>query len=282
MKHILKMLLVVLAAGTCGMLIFLWARTPNRPEVKRTSLVPPVREESRSASIPTPVPTNTLPIVKPAPSVTNFAVPLVAQSVFTPALPTGVVYKPIISINRSGVLLPILSAASNAVLSVDGILKSKKYTDVKQFNRTVWLESEDRAQSTVWRISPYGTNAVVGGIKAIVYQDDSLTQRDPARSFQMEFYPDTGCLREFWWDDKHEIIHVQTNGLSGEYAKNLGDNKWLEMRWDNKGNLVSSNVYNWAKRGRVIGGAQPVAKPYRFGPTSAVEAATESWRHKQE
>jgi hypothetical protein len=53
------------------------------------------------------------------------------------------------------------------------------------------------------------------------------------------------------------------------------------MGWDAQGNLVSSNVYDWAKRGRVIGGSpQPNKTAYRIGPTSSVEAATESWRRK--
>ena len=219
---------------------------------------PQVRDKTTNESIPTPVPTSTAQPMKPNSPVTttNVGVPVDAQRVPTiPELPTSIGYKPIAAVNQRDVLLPILSVVSNAALSVDRILKSKNYKNIKQFNRTVWLESEDKAQSTVWRIFPYRTNAAVGGIQAIVFQNESRTQKDPAYSFQIEFYADTGCLRQFWWDDSHEVLSVQTTGpFSVDYGRNLGGNMDLVMRWDQQGNLVSSNVYNRSNFGRVIGG----------------------------
>jgi hypothetical protein len=153
-----------------------------------------------------------------------------------------------------------MNAVSNAVLSVDRDLKSQHYRDVEQFNRTVWLESIDKAQSIEWRvipvvrITPDGTNIVVGGIKAIVYQDAGMTQKDPSRSFQMDLYPETGALRSFWWDDKHEVLKGRSDRISVDYSRKLGGEKSMVMVWDGNGGLVSSNVYDWANRGRAISG----------------------------
>jgi hypothetical protein len=223
--------------------------------------------------------------VKPIPAVTptNPIAPVVTQRVSDkPVLPAEMAYKPIAPVVGNEVLLTIIDVVSNAVLSADRILKSKQYKNVEQFNRTVWLEATDKTQSTIWRIIPCGTNPVVGGIKAIVYQDDSFTQVDPARSFQAELFPDGRSLRMFWWDDSHEMLTAYTNGpFSIDYVRDIGGKKSREMRWDQQGNLVSSNVYNWATRGRVIGGTPQTNRPaYRFGPTSAVDAVTESWRRK--
>ena len=182
-------------------------------------------------------------------------------------LPTKIDYKPIINISHRGMILPILNAISNAVLSVDRDLKTKHYRNVEQFNRTIWLESVDTAHATVWKTSPTwkiaedGTNAVVGAIEAFVYIDAELTQIDPARSFRMEFYPQTGELRDFYWSDKHELFMIESRGEvhggSINYSKNLGGEKWLQVGWDVEGNIVSSNVYDWAIRGRLIKRSEP-------------------------
>jgi len=247
------------------MLVFFSRIAPNRQEGNRASTVRPVRGKSESALVPSPAPSNAVQNVS-----TTFV------------LPTGIDYI-ISSVNQGETLLPILGAVSNAVLSVDRILKSKSYNNIEEFGRTVWLESKDRAQLTVWIISPYRTNAAVGAIKAIVYRDADMTQEDPARSFQVDFYPETGVLRDFWWADNHEVLLFKTNSMSSDYARHLDGKKRLIMRWDVQGNLISSNVYDWTTRGRVIGGVPRTNTPiYRLGPTSAVEAATGSWRRKPE
>lgn len=287
MKRVIKIILVVLIVAACGLFIYISERKSKRQEAKPSPPVRSIREESRTSSVAIVMPTNGMEAVKQALPVTptNPIVSVATQQISDrPALPTEMVYKPIAPVAGIEVLMPILGVVSNAVLSADRILKSKQYKNVEQFNRTVWLEATDKTQSTIWRITPCGTNPAVGGIKAIVYQDDSFTQRDPARSFQAEFFPDGKSLRMFWWDDSHEMLMAHTNGpFSFDYARDLGGKKSREMRWDQEGNLVSSNVYNWATRGRVIGGTPQTNSPaYRFGPTSAVEAVTESWRRKVE
>ncbi|MFH0909564.1 MAG: hypothetical protein V1929_12460 [bacterium] len=280
MKFILKILVVVLATGLCGALVFLLEKTSNRQKVSQVPSPQPVRKKPSLASSPVPVPTNTAPQGQSLVA-TNVAVSRAVQTSSTAsALPAELNYKPAVSIIRNGALLPLHSAVSNAVLSVDRILKSQNF-NVHEYSRTVWLVSEDHAQSTVWKIFPYKTNAVVGSVEAIVYQDAAMTQKDPARSFQMSFDPETGALRGFSWADKHEVLLVLTNGTS-DYARDLGGKMGLVMRWNKQGDLVSSNVYNWATRGQSIGAEQQRGKtPYRLGPTSAVEAATESWRRGQ-
>ena len=198
-------------------------------------------------------------------------------------VPEGITFAPgALSVERPE-LLPLVCAASNAVLSIDRILKAGDYR-VNEFSRSVWLTSEDKGRSIVWTIFPHGTNNVVGSVEATAYQDAALTVKDPSRSFRMSFYPDSGELRDFSWSDSREVLFVYTNGpFSVDYARRITDKVSLEMRWDAQGNLVSSNVYDWALRGRVIGGSPPPGKTaYRFGPTSSVEAATESWRRKGE
>ncbi|MGI6495055.1 MAG: hypothetical protein ACOX5G_03025 [Kiritimatiellia bacterium] len=198
------------------------------------------------------------------------------------ALPTGITFTAgALGVERP-VLLPLVDAVSNAVLSTDRILKAGDY-QVNEFGRSVWLTSEDKERLIVWTIFPYRTNNVVGSVEATAYQDATLTLKDPSRSFRMSFHPETGALLSFSWADKHEVLIVRTNNWAVNYARHLKDKKRLVMRWDAQGNLVSSNVYDWAKRGRVIGGSPQSNKTaYRIGPTSSVEAATESWRRKNE
>lgn len=204
------------------------------------------------------------------------------ETLQTSAVPTEITLPPRPLSVESPALLPLVGTVSKAVLSVDGILKTGDYR-VHEFSRSIWLTSEDKAHSIVWTIFPCGTNAVVGSIEATAYQDATLTQKDPSQSFQMQFDPESGALLNFSWADKHEVLVVQTNDWSVDYARHLDGKKRLVMRWDEKGTLVSSNVYDWATRGRVIGGSSRSNKTsYPLGPTSSVEAATESWRRKGE
>ena len=170
-------------------------------------------------------------------------------------IPTGITFMPSALSIEHPVLLPLVDAVSNAVLSVNRILKARDYR-VNRFSRSIWLTHEDKAQSIVWAIFPYKTNAVVGSVEAIAYLDAALQQRDVARSFRMSFYPESGVLRDFCWADSREVLFVYTNGpFSIDYARRLEGTLSLEMRWDAKGDLTSSNVYDWATRGRIIDGA---------------------------
>lgn len=184
-----------------------------------------------------------------------------AELPFTPS-ETGV--KLTFNFYQGDVLMPIMNTVSNAILSVDKELMAKNYRDVKQFNRTIWLESIDKSQSTVWqiiptvKITPEGTNLVVGAIKAISYQDPDMTKADPSRSFQIDFFHETGALRSFVWNDHHEVLQVEPLGRSHggytSYGRTFNATNSLVMSWDEKGGLISSNVYDWTKRGRVISG----------------------------
>ena len=246
--------------GLCGAMIFQFASKPNRRESITKVCDQPARESLVISSM-SRISTSVAPVtVSPSIAETNALTRVVSQKELVWQFsPNNIGYKPTINVGQADVLLPIIDAVNNAVTSVDRGLKSKNYIDVKEFNRTVWLESVDKAQSTLWRIipdwkiSPEGTNAVVGAIEAIVYKDPELTQIDNNRSFQMEFYSGAGSLRNFFWADKHEMLIVEANGMTG-YSKNLGEQKRLVMGWDTKGGLISSNVYDWATRGRVISG----------------------------
>lgn len=188
-----------------------------------------------------------------------------ASSLFTkPFLPSEIQCDPVANLSHTSELSQITDAIRNAVLSVNRILMSKNYTDVKQFGQTIWLESIDKDQSIVWRITPTwrktteSTNAVVGGIKASVFRTTDMKDSDPSRSFTAVFFPTTGALSRFSWDDNHEKLIIEPEGKSHSryvnYAKRLEGDIWRQLEWDGSGTLISSNVYNWALRGRVIGG----------------------------
>ncbi len=274
---------MALAVGICTALACFLMRRSNRQQISQPSVAAPVVLESGIQPTPSRPQTNTMqrPKQEPSTAITTAVTPVVEQK--TPAIsavPTGIEYKPVASIVRNEKLLEVISVVSNAVLSVDRILESKNY-QFREFSRTVWLVAEDKAQSTVWRIFPYRTNAVVGFVEAIVYQDAAMTQKDPARSFQMSFYPETSALRNFSWGDKHEVLFIQTNGAS-DYGRDLSGKMGLIMRWDKNGKLTYSNAYDRTRLGKPIGAPQQARKtPYRFGPTSSVEAAKESWRRQQ-
>lgn len=212
-----------------------------------------------------------------------FAITVVEQKALAvPVLPTEVGYKSITSIPQNEVSLPIAGSISNAVRLVDRILKSQHYNTFTGVEQEVRLESVDKEHSTVWRVFPYKTNAVVGHVEAFVYKDAALTNKDPALSFQMSFYPKSGALRDFYYEDKHEMLFVRTNGVV-KLARHLGYEKWLIMKWNASGSLVSSNVHDYAVHGRIIFGASQTNAPtFHFGPRSAVDAATNSWRQEME
>ena len=282
MRSLQKKLLVVLAVALFGVLLFLvlermssrrgQGRSPipeavTQPPVSAPPFFRPLTNMQSKASVGSSVPA---PIVEASQPLVAFALPMETR------------YKPPLHMTSREELSPILRAASNAAATVDRILRSKDY-NVEEFSRTAWLVTEDKAQSTVWRIFPYKTNAVVGSVEAVVYQDAALTQRDPTRSFQMSFDPETGTLRGFSWADKHEVLLVQTNGAFVDYARHLEGRKKLAMRWDANGAVVSSNVYDWTTRGRIIGEPSQTNRPrFRLGPTSTVETATEAWRRNSE
>lgn len=254
------------------LLAFFFLRTPNRKLDVRPPATP--HEQEAVESVPVAVPET-----EGESFTTNRSVAAGRKISQLAKVPTEIAFIPgQLSVERP-VLLSLVSAVSNAVMSVDRILKTKDYK-VNEFSRSIWLTSEDKAQSIVWTIFPYRTNTVVGSVEATAYQNAAFQQKDPSRSFRMSFYPESGELREFCWGDSHEVLFVYTNGpFSVDYARHLKGSLSLEMRWDAQGTLVSSNVYDWATRGRVIGGAsQSNQTTYRLGPTSSVEAATESWR----
>jgi len=213
--------------------------------------------------MPIPAPVNTAQPHKIASltAVTNPAFQTIVQKPTVKSFFSSEIgFKTTANLPRTEVLMAIMNAVSNAVSIVDRDLKSQQYKAVVQFGQIVWLESIDRAKSIEWRIipvvraNPGGTNLVVGGIKAIVYQDFDMQQKDPARSFQFDLYPESGTLSSFWWDDKHEVLRGRSDRVSFDYSKHLGGDKSMVMVWDVKGGVVSSNVYDWANRGRAISG----------------------------
>lgn len=281
MKIKLRSLVAVLFLMGLLLAVFL-ARNSNRKPSVRLPATP--HEQGAVESLPVTVPKTAGKYLTSNEShvTTPRSVTAGRETPQTWAVPTEITFTPRPLSVESLALLPIAGTVSDAVLSVDRILKTGDYR-VNEFSRSIWLTSEDKTHSIVWTISPYRTNAVVGSVEATAYQNAALTQKDPSRSFQMQFDPECGALLNFSWADKHEVLVVQTNDWSVDYARHLDGKKRLVMRWDAKGNIVSSNVYDWATRGRVIGGSSPPHKTtYRLGPTSSVEAATESWRRKSE
>ncbi|MFH0908271.1 MAG: hypothetical protein V1929_05880 [bacterium] len=274
-KFVLLLFVVV-----CGILAFVVLNSKQRPtpSSEPVSIYPP--SETTGAEIIASVSeVDSKATTAPRASVETASVTSTGQPTvpILSVLPTNVAYAALPRGRWNDQLSTVFNAASNAVSSVDRILREKNYT-VHEFSRTVWFVSEDHAQSTAWRIFPYPTNGVIGSVEATVFQDRAMTQKDLSSSFEMHFFPD-GTLQKFWWADKHEIVRVNTNEPHIEYAKRLDGKVYLQMQWDANGDLASSNVYDWAKRGRVIGGTQSVVPPiHRLGPTSAEEAVTGAWR----
>ncbi len=171
---------------------------------------------------------------------------------------------------------------SNHCDSVEQMLREKQY-ETHTVSGNTWVKKMDKDTLTDWTVNLNNPGGGVSSVRARVYTDDKMTESDKARSFSLSFFSD-GNVSKFWRDDKSDTLIFHTNSTcSVEYSRKIGDEVFLEMRWDGSGNLISSNVYNWALRGRVIGGSPPPGKTaYRFGPTSSVEAATESWLRKGE
>ena len=276
MKPIGKIILVILVVVLCGALVLFFVKLENKQAICQM----PVANESTVMSAPIKPPTNAT--LLSAPNVSNTAVSVVGDKTLPEnAIPTGIVFKPAAFLVGNENFASILIAMSNAVLSVDNILKAQNYK-VYEFSRTKWLVAEDKEHSTVWTVHPYRTNAVVGSIEAVVYQDVALTQKDLVKSFRMSFYPESGALRDFWWGDDHEVLCLQTNGAC-DYGRSAGGKMGLTMRWDSAGKLIFSNLYDRTKLGRPIGGQPQKVVPSRPPwPTSSVEAATESWRQKRD
>ena len=282
MKSKLKLFVAVLFLMGLLLAVFL-VRNSNRKPVVHPPATPHKQEAVERVPVAVPETVGESFTTNESPVTDSRSIAAVRETPQTSAVPTGITFTPgALNVERP-VLLPLVGAVSNAVLSVDRILKTRDYR-VNEFSRSIWLTSEDKSHSIVWTIFPYRTNNIVGSVEATAYRDTAFQQKDPSRSFRMSFYPESGELREFCWADSREVLFVYTNGpFSVDYARHIEGSLSLEMRWDAKGNLASSNVYNWATRGRVIGGASHTNRPaYRFGPTSAVEAATESWRRKGE
>jgi len=171
----------------------------------------------------------------------------------------------------------ILAAVKEATQAIDEILKDRRY-QIHFHGPSIWLTAEDRSRSTTWRVFPHGTNSVVGSVEAVVFEDAAMRQRDDARSFEAQFDLD-GTLRKFWWKDKHEIFRNHPDRSCVEYARRLEGQTWLNVRRDYAGNVLSSNVYDWSIRGRIIGeDRQPPQRTQQLGPISAEEAETGSWR----
>lgn len=284
MKLISKIALTILVMSLCGALALFFIKAANRQAIRRMPVAEhPVAKESVAVSTPFSPQTNTILTSEPKLPITgsNVITSTTEKKAFPEsAIPTKIDYRPTAYTTSNENLVSILVAVSNAVSSVDHILKAQNYK-VHEFGRTKWLIAEDKDQSTVWTIFPYKTNTVVGSVEAVVYQDKALTQKDQTRSFRMSFYPETGTLRNFSWGDKHEVLFIQTNGAF-DYGRDISEKMGLVMRWGEKGKLIFSNAYDRTKLGKPIGLPQQTDKtPYRFGPTSSVEAATESWRQKQ-
>jgi len=284
MKLTGKIILAILAVILCVGLILLFMTARNRQTVHSVSV--PKSPETNVASVSSSFQPQTNIVLKPEPKLPdagNNAVVSAVEKRALPesAIPTGIVFKPAAFLVNNGHLASILAAVSNAVSAVDNILKTQNYK-VNEFSRTKWLVAEDKEHSTVWTIHPYRTNAVVGSIEAVVYQDAALTRKDTGKSFRMSFYPESGALRDFWWGDDHEVVCLQTNGAC-DYGRSMGGNMGLTVRWDSAGKLIFSNLYDRTRLGKPIGGQPPKALPSRPPwPTSSVEAATESWRQKRD
>lgn len=278
MKPKNKIILVILVVGLCVVLGLFFIKAANRQAICRMS----VAKESTVVSAPIKPQTNATLLSAPKlpEVVSNVVVPVAGKKALPESvIPTGIVYRSTAFIAGNENFASILAAVSNAVLLVDNILKTQNYK-VHEFSRTKWLVAEDKEHSTVWTIHPYRTNAVVGSIEAVVYQDAALTRKDTGKSFRMSFYPESGALRDFWWGDDHEVVCLQTNGAC-DYGRSAGGNMGLTMRWDSAGKLIFSNRYDRTRLGKPIGGQPPKALPSRPPwPTSSVEAATESWRQR--
>lgn len=166
-------------------------------------------------------------------------------------VPREITHNPTIPYARHTLLASIAGEISNATFKVSEILGTGDY-QVHEFSRSIWLTHEDEEDSCVWTIYPHGTNAVVGSVVATKYEDASWRKKDPRRSFSMRLNPTDGTLESFSWADNHEVF-LKSSESTIDYARDMGGEMGLVMRWNSNGSIISSNIYNWAKRGKVIG-----------------------------
>jgi hypothetical protein len=165
-------------------------------------------------------------------------------------LPIELVLRPFESLRHSPELQPLLEHLSNVSQAVNHILSSGKYR-IHRFGRSTLFLSRDESQTTDWQLLPNPTNLTIVAVTAKVYRDPTFTELDPGRSFMMQCDLANGHLRSFEWTDVHEAIDVMTNGVV-VYNLTLSNQVCRQLQWDASGELVSSNVYDWAKRGRII------------------------------
>lgn len=280
MKRCVTITVVASVATVIVMSLFFLGGKSDTNEARQRIAAPAVNNDSTAAHLPSPMqPTEVDQLaaaeqprqeaalhstqsraLRPTPTV---------PSAFAPVLPITVAVGP--------EMQSILAAVQDAASAIDGILRTRNY-QIHTHGPSIWLTAEDRSRSTTWRIFPHGTNDAVGSLEAVVFEDAAMRQSDDARSFEAQFDLD-GTLRKFWWKDKHEIFRNHPDKSCVEYARRLEGQTWMNVRRDYAGNVLSSNVYDWSVRGRIIGeDRQPSHRTPRLGPTSAVEAATESWR----
>lgn len=146
----------------------------------------------------------------------------------------------------------LFAIISNHCDSVDQVLRERQY-EVHTVNGNTWVTKTDKDTLTDWTVNLNNPSGGVSSVRARVYTDDKMAENDKARSFSLCFFSD-GNVSKFWREDKSDTLIFYTNDTcSVEYSKRIVDKVFLEMQWDGSGNLLSSNVYNWALRGRVIG-----------------------------
>ncbi len=165
-------------------------------------------------------------------------------------LPIELVLRPFRALRHRPELQPLLEHLTNMTHAVNHILRSGKYR-IHRFGRSTLFLSRDESQATDWQLSPNPTNLTIVAVTARVYRDPTFIELDPGRSFMMQCDPATGDLRSFEWTDVHEAIDVMTNGVV-VYNLTLSNQVCRQLQWDASGELISSNVYDWAKRGRII------------------------------
>ncbi len=280
MKRSVAITIVVLVASVLLTLLFRVDREADVNELRRRIGTPAVNDDSITDCFPSstrPTEGDPLPVAERSrqeTAETSTQTQVLSRSSPVPSAFTTVVP---ITAAKGPEMQSILAAVQDATLAIDGILKDRRY-QIHTHGPSIWLTAEDRSRSTTWRVFPHGTNNVVGSVEAVVFEDAAMRQGDDARSFEAQFDLD-GTLRKFWWKDKHEIFRNHPDKSCVEYARRLEGQTWLNVRRDYAGNVLSSNVYDWSIRGRLVGeDRQPSNRTQRMGPTSAEEAATGSWR----
>ncbi|NLN02713.1 MAG: hypothetical protein GX174_12540 [Lentisphaerae bacterium] len=280
MKRGVTITAATLAASVLLTLLFFVARKADVNEPRRRNGTPAVSDGLMADSFPfsmRPTERDRLPVAEQSRQETAEASTQAHVLRRPPPVPSAFTTVAPITAAAGPEMQSILAVVQDATLAIDGILKDRHY-QIHTHGPSIWLTAEDRSRSTTWRVFPHGTNSVVGSVEAVVFADAAMLERDDVRSFEAQFDLD-GTLRKFWWKDKHEIFRNHQDKSCVEYARRLEGQTWLNIRRDYTGNVLSSNVYDWSMRGRIIGGdRQPSHRTQQLGPSSAEEAATESWR----